>query len=129
MNDLDLNEKVREALASTNGNRHDAQKLLIAWAIKDHELLLEMTRQHLKAIATALIEHVGRAAAASPPPKPQDARLTQKNLDAIFANPSDSGMLHDKKRRSNAPPPKSTETQASAMRILVEAYARKRDES
>lgn len=128
MNDPYLNEKVREALASTNGNRHDAQKLLIAWAVKDHQLLLSMTGQHLKAIATALIERVERPAPAEQPPKAQqDAKLTRNNLDPVFAN-SGGSASHENRRKTNLPPPKSTEAQASAMRLLAEAFAKKRED-
>src|ERR1700722_13458247 len=52
--------KVLEALAATGNNRHDAQRLLITWAVRDPQLLLGMTKPHLKAIAAGLIEHATR---------------------------------------------------------------------
>ncbi|MER2520210.1 MAG: hypothetical protein ABTQ34_05925 [Bdellovibrionales bacterium] len=129
MTDIDLQAKVREALDSTNGNRHDAQKLLIAWAVRDHQMLLNMTKQHLKAIATALIECAERPPVPANTSQQADSKLSQKALVGILADDSNDHLVQDKRRRANLPPPKTTERQASAMRQLAEAYARKRDEN
>lgn len=127
MSDTDLQAKVREALTATNGNRHDAQQLLITWAVRDHQLLLNMTKHHLKAIATGLIERSER-----PPTEPKiqpDAKFSQNAVNNILSNAEDQRLIQDKRRHATLPPPKSTERQASAMRQLAEAYARKRDEN
>ncbi|MFY9287454.1 MAG: hypothetical protein WAO98_03020 [Alphaproteobacteria bacterium] len=115
--------KIKEALATTDGDKHDAQKLLITWAVRDPQLLLGMTKPHLKAIAAALIEHASRPASPDKPDNGPD-QFTRTAIDDIVA--SAKGRPGDKRRTVNVPPPKSTERQATAMRKLAAAFTKKR---
>jgi len=115
--------KIREALAATDENRHDAQKLLITWAVRDPALLLGMTKAHLKAIAAALIEHALRT-------KDEDGgdsgpdHFSKNEIDDMIATAG--GGPRDKRTHRSVPPPKSTERQATAMRKLAAAFTRKK---
>ncbi|MDP9127920.1 MAG: hypothetical protein M3N08_06655 [Pseudomonadota bacterium] len=124
MTDDYVQTKTQEAIAATGGNKHDAQKLLITWAVRDASLLLGMTKPHLKAIAAGLIDHAARLKSA---PRTQDSspdHFSQKAIDDMVA--SATGPLPKDKRTSrNIPPPKSTERQASTMRKLAAAFTKK----
>lgn len=117
--------KVREALNATGGDRHDAQKLLITWAVRDPALLLGVAKPHLKAIAASLIEHAARN-------KDEDKvslddgpdNLSRTAIDDIVAQTAKNPF--DKRKKSHLPPPKSTERQASTMRKLAAAFTKKR---
>jgi hypothetical protein len=117
--------KVREALNATDGDRHDAQKLLITWAVRDPALLLGVAKPHLKAIAAGLIEHAARS-------KDDDKvalddgpdNLSRTAIDDIVAQTAKNPF--DKRRKPTVPPPKSTERQASTMRKLAAAFTKKR---
>jgi hypothetical protein len=112
--------KIRDALAATDDNRHDAQKLLITWAVRDPSLLLGMVKPHLKAVAAALIEHALRTKDGEEDTGPD--RFSQNEIDDMIAA---SGLTSKDKRR-NLPPPKVTERQATAMRKLAAAFTRKK---
>jgi len=123
MTDDNVREKIKEALATTDGDKHDAQKLLITWAVRDPQLLLGITKPHLKAIAAALIEHAVRTKNAPSAPDNGPDGFTRTAIDDIVA--SASGRRSSEKRRNqNVPPPKSTERQANAMRKLAAAFTR-----
>lgn len=66
MTDSSVDGKVREALTAANGSRAVAQKILIAMAVKDPQLLLAMAQPFLQAIAAAAIERVLRRARSAP---------------------------------------------------------------
>jgi hypothetical protein len=121
MTDEYVRAKIGDALAATDDDKHDAQKLLITWAVRDQALLLGMTKPHLKAIAAALIDHAVRH-------KDEGDRgpdkFTRDEIDEIMA--SGARAVRDKRRNSNVPPPKSTERQANAMRKLAAAFTRKK---
>lgn len=117
--------KIKEALASTDGNRHDAQKLLITWAVRDPVLLLGMAKPHLKAIAANLIEHSLRSKPATRSSDDGPDQLPRTAIDEIVM----AATLHvplDKRKKQNLPPPKSTERQASTMRKLAAAFTKKK---
>lgn len=57
--------KVRDALVAAKGSRATAQKLLMAWAAEDPQLLLGISQPFLKAIAAAAIERGVRPSAPS----------------------------------------------------------------
>ncbi|KAA0688849.1 hypothetical protein [Azospirillum brasilense] len=59
--------KVRDALVAAKGSRATAQKLLMAWAAEDPQLLLGISQPFLKAIAAAAIERGVRPSAPSRP--------------------------------------------------------------
>lgn len=123
MTDDNVRTKITEALEATGGNRHDAQKLLITWAVRDPQLLLGITKPHLKAIAASLIEHATREKTDKPDNGPDN--FTKTAIDDIVA--SAAGVRgSDKRRHTNVPPPKSTERQASTMRKLAAAFTKKR---
>src|ERR1700722_6812732 len=102
--------KIMEALAAAGKNRHDAQKLLITWAVRDPQLLLGMTKPHLKAIAAGLIEHATRAKADAGTDDGPDT-ITRTAIDDIVAAATMKIPL-DNRKKSNLPPPKATERQA-----------------
>ncbi|WP_448202972.1 hypothetical protein [Azospirillum sp. sgz302134] len=52
--------KVRDALMAAKGSRATAQKLLMAWAVEDPQLLLGISQPFLKAIAAAAVERGAR---------------------------------------------------------------------
>jgi hypothetical protein len=118
--------KVKEALNATDGDRHDAQKLLITWAVRDPALLLGVAKPHLKAIAAALIEHAARAKPSSSDGIEDEGpdSLSRTAIDDIVAQTAKNPF--DKRKKSNLPPPKSTERQASTMRKLAAAFTKKR---
>jgi hypothetical protein len=119
--------KIKEAMASTGGDKHDAQKLLITWAVRDQNLLLSMTKPHLKAIAAGLIEHAMRIKGDGTESESGPDRLSRTAIDDIVASAT-GRRTPDKRngRPNNIPPPKSTERQANAMRKLAAAFTRKK---
>lgn len=123
MTDEHVKLKIKEALDSTGGDRHDAQKLLITWAVRDPQLLLGMTKPHLKAIAAALIEHATRQKGMGKADGGDNFSKTA--IDDIVASATDR-RGSGKARPSNIPPPKSTERQASTMRKLAAAFTKKK---
>lgn len=123
-----LHSKVFEALKATDGHRHDAQKLIITWAVRDVKLLLALAKPHLKAIVTGVIDHVLRMDGhKNDEGSAHDEHIARGTIDSILAK---GAVKHatDKRRRSNLPPPQSTERQANAMRRLAEAYKKKDSE-
>jgi hypothetical protein len=126
MTDDHVRLKVREALASAGGDRHDAQKLLITWAVRDPALLLGIAKPHLKAIAAGLIEHASRVKDDGSAPRDEGPdQLSRTAIDDIVASATMRVSL-DKRRKSTLPPPKSTERQASTMRKLAAAFTKKK---
>lgn len=121
-----VRQKIKEALAAVGGDRHDAQKLLITWAVRDMQLLLALTKPHLKAIAAGVIEHALRN-----PDAHHDAgaeHISKKDMDDILKKSAGSALNLDKRKKANIPPPKSTQRQADAMRKLAAAYTKKKGE-
>jgi hypothetical protein len=121
MTDDYVRAKIREALKSTGDNRHDAQRLLITWAVRDPTLLLGMAKPHLKAIAAALVEHSVRTKDEDGAGDPGPDHFSQNEIDNII-----SGQGKDRRMPRNLPPPKATERQASTMRKLAAAFTRKK---
>ena len=117
-----LRDKIKDAVESTSGNKHDAQKLLITWAVRDPQLLLGMTKPHLKAIAAGLVDHAMRPKTSS---SDGPNTFTRTAIDDIVAAATLRVPL-DKRKKPNVPPPKSTERQASAMRKLAAAFTKKK---
>jgi hypothetical protein len=120
-----LHNKVKEALVATNGNKQDAQKLLITWAVRDPQLLLSLTKPHLKAIAAGLIEYALRHKETPGVVDTGPDNFTRTAIDDIVASASLHAPL-DKRKKSTLPPPKSTERQASTMRKLAAAFTKKK---
>ncbi|BAI72789.1 hypothetical protein AZL_021510 [Azospirillum sp. B510] len=80
--------KVREAILAAKGSRMTAQKLLMAWAVEDPDLLRGIAQPFLKAIAAAAIERAGRPASGRPAARPAAA-------GAGGGRPSASGLSRD----------------------------------
>ncbi len=55
-----VQERAQQALIATQGDVDAAQKLLVAWAVRDQELLLGLAKSHLKALALAALEQTGK---------------------------------------------------------------------
>jgi len=125
MTDEYVRDKIKEALASTDSDRHDAQKLLITWAVRDPQLLLGITKPHLKAIVAALVEHASRTKGEGSKADSGPDQFSRTAIDDIVASAS-GRRTTDKRRNANLPPPKSTERQANAMRKLAAAFTRKK---
>ncbi|MBF5094603.1 hypothetical protein F1643_09070 [Azospirillum sp. INR13] len=62
--------KVREAILAAKGSRMNAQKILMAWAVEDPDLLRGIAQPFLKAIAAAAIERAGRPPSRSAAARP-----------------------------------------------------------
>ena len=82
--------KVREAIMAAKGSRATAQKLLMAWAAEDPDLLRGIAQPFLKAIAAAAIERAAR-----PPSNAASARSRTGGAAAGGARPSASGLSRD----------------------------------
>ncbi|KAA0598291.1 hypothetical protein J2848_001373 [Azospirillum lipoferum] len=81
--------KVREAILAAKGSRMNAQKILMAWAVEDPELLRGIAQPFLKAIAAAAIERAGR------PPSSRSAARPAAAGGAGGGRPSASGLSRD----------------------------------
>src|SRR5271168_1821337 len=124
MTDEYVRAKISEAIAATGGNKHDAQKLLITWAVRDASLLLGMAKPHLKAIAAGLIDHAARAKTGAREKDSGPDHFSRTAIDDIVAGVSGKRGA-DKRAQRNIPPPKSTERQATTMRKLAAAFTKK----
>lgn len=124
MTDEYVRAKIDEAIASTGGNKHDAQKLLITWAVRDASLLLGITKPHLKAIAAGLIDHASRTKVSRRDTESEPDHISRTAIDDIVAGVSGK-RGGDKRSQRNIPPPKSTERQATTMRKLAAAFTKK----
>lgn len=80
--------KVREAILAAKGSRMNAQKILMAWAVEDPDLLRGIAQPFLKAIAAAAIERAGRPANSRPAARPSAS-------GAGGGRPSASGLSRD----------------------------------
>ncbi len=89
MNDRYVDERVREALTLARGSRGEAQKLLVAWAMRDDRLLQEIARPFLKAICGAAVEGAWRRGVR--PGTTPPVRQGQLSQDAVRAIVSQIG--------------------------------------
>jgi hypothetical protein len=117
--------KVQEALAAAGDHKHDAQKLLITWAVRDQQLLLGMTKPHLKAIAAGLVDHALRGKNETSGDDTGPDTFSRTAIDDIVASATMRVPL-DKRKKSTVPPPKATERQAATMRKLAAAFTKKK---
>lgn len=81
--------KVREAILAAKGSRMNAQKILMAWAVEDPDLLRGIAQPFLKAIAAAAIERAGRPASSRP------AAARPSAAGGGGGRPSASGLSRD----------------------------------
>lgn len=120
-----VRSKTREALAVSGNNRHDAQKILITWAVRDPQLLLGLTKPHLKAITAGFIDHMLREKTAEQGSDRGPDSLSRTAIDDIISD-ARVNYAQEKRKKTNVPPPKSTERQASTMRKLAAAFTKKK---
>lgn len=121
MSEAYVSTKVQEALEATGGDKRDAQKLLITWAVRDQQLLLGLAKPHLKAIAAARLEHVSRPEKTSA--SAEHVELSRKEVDDIIMGQGKG----EKRGHIKVPPPKSSERQASVMHQLAAAFKKKKN--
>ncbi|CAO3374373.1 hypothetical protein [Azospirillum argentinense] len=84
--------KVRDALVAAKGSRATAQKLLMAWAAEDPQLLLGISQPFLKAIAAAAIERGVRPSAPSRSAPAQPGR-SRGSLDSSLSKEALADVL------------------------------------
>lgn len=53
-------DKIKEALKEAGGNATQAQKLLINWATRDHDLLLALVKPHITGITAHAVNRVAQ---------------------------------------------------------------------
>lgn len=116
MSDEYINAKIAEALKATDGDKHDAQKLLITWAVRDQQLLLGLAKPHLKALVSARIDQTVRT-----PSKSSSAKSKKETDELVLAH-----TKGEKRGHVAVPPPKSSSHQASMMHKLAEAFRKKK---
>lgn len=117
MSDSYVDAKIHEALQATNGDKKDATKLLVTWAVRDQALLLGIAKPDLKELAQTRVEEVLRKLKKTD----VDKALASKEKEAILL-----GQIKGEKRNPvKVPPPKSSERQASVMHQLAAAFRKK----
>lgn len=128
MSDTYVTLKIREALKAAQGSRSQAQRVLIAWALDDEQLLRGLCKPFLKAIAGSAVDRVARGTgmtSAAPAPgqgvvraaRPQSGpkKLSPQMLDAIIARMGTGGGA--------APPPAEDHSeQAGNLKALAAAF-------
>lgn len=120
MTDAYVNAKILEALEATGGDKHDAQKLLITWAIRDQQLLLGFAKPHLKELIAARIGESFK----------KMRRQSKQGEKSLFASEID--FLMERKtggeKRSHPkgfPSRKTSLRQASVMQHIAAAFKKK----
>lgn len=133
MSETYVSMKIREALAASQGSRPQAQRLLMAWALADEQLLRGLATPHLKGIVAAAIDRSTRGGAASAatttvPRQAAPQKLTQAQLDAIVSRMGGSRVATQPPILNGAPPPRTdgTQRQAVSVRTLAAAFARRK---
>ena len=132
--DPQLAEKVQAALAKSGGNRRLAQSMLLTWAMEDAALLRALVAPYLTGI-------VGRAidAARAPAARPASAKAADRVADATApvedrekAPMTDdlldrlADQLGEHFDRTPRPAAEGAARQASSLRTLAVAHARRR---
>lgn len=120
-----VQERAQQALIATQGDTDAAQKLLVAWAVRDQELLLGLAKSHLKALALAALEQAGKQMIA--PTQQRAAPLPPETLARLMNQP---GV-----RRHKTTPPQPEETplldperQAQTWQAIVKSFKKKKEE-
>ncbi|QJE72946.1 hypothetical protein HHL28_07465 [Aerophototrophica crusticola] len=120
--------KIREALAAAQGSRAQAQRILVAWALDDDQLLRGLCKPFLRAIAGSAIASAAKGqpapASVTPAPgqgitrgaKPAPRKLPPQMLDAIIARMGT--------QQPEPTPPEGGE-QAESLKTLAAAFKRK----
>ncbi|MEE3625221.1 hypothetical protein UCD39_14695 [Nitrospirillum sp. BR 11752] len=141
MSETYVSMKIREAMAQAQGSRAQAQRILMAWALADEQLMRGLCKPFLKGITGAAIERAYRGTGAAPSLAPASAaagttarrapapqRLTQAQLDAIVARMGGTRLANQPPILNGAPPPKTDGTvkQAASVKALAAAFHRKK---
>lgn len=119
MSDAYVTGKIQEALKATSGDKKDAAKLLLTWAVRDQALLLGLTKPNLKDVIAERIEETSK----SLKKKSSGESSSAKPRESAIVFPQGRG---EKRTASKVPPPKSSERQASVMHQLVAAFKAKK---
>lgn len=132
MSDTYVTLKIREALKAAQGSRSQAQRVLIAWALDDEQLLRGLCKPFLKAIAGSAVDRVARGGAittATPAPgqgvvraaRPSAGpkKLSPQMLDAIISRMGTGG--------GGAPAPADDgHEQADNLKALAAAFTQRK---
>ena len=113
-----VSAKIQEALKATGGNKHDAQKLIITWAVRDPTLMLGLAKPHMKGIVAAWIDHENRSGKKK---TEKAASFTEADAKAILEGTG----AHEKRKAVKVPPPKASAHQATVMQHIVDAFKKK----
>lgn len=135
MSDTYVTMKAKEALASAQGSRSQALRLLVAWALADEQLLRGLCKPFLPAIAGSAIERIARGTGAPAPAPVRTAgakpaakrKLSPQVLDAIINRMGQPGAAP--MRLGNAPDAPGADEppqQADAMKTLAAAFKQRR---
>ncbi len=120
-------EKALEALKATGGDKLDAQKLLITWALRNHDLLVDFVRPHMKAIAASIIDRASRTKQVDGMEnKPVELSDHARTVIDDLVTAAVKHVPYEKQRNVIVPPPKETTRQANAMRRVAEAFSEKK---
>lgn len=132
MSDTYVTLKIREALKAAQGSRSQAQRVLIAWALDDEQLLRGLCKPFLKAIAGSAVDRVARGGAittATPAPgqgvvrsaRPSTGpkKLSPQMLDAIISRMGTGGG-------AVPPPADDGHEQADNLKALAAAFTQRK---
>lgn len=132
MSDTYVTLKIREALKAAQGSRSQAQRVLIAWALDDEQLLRGLCKPFLKAIAGSAVDRVARGGsittavpapgqgvvrAARPSSGPK--KLSPQMMDAIIARMGTGGG-------GASAPPDDGQEQADNLKALAAAFTQRK---
>ncbi len=115
--------KVRDALMAAKGSRTTAQKLLMAWAVDDPQLMLGIAQPFLKAISAAAIERGARSPSGARPAAPgvrgrsaPDSALSKEALANVLSrlgrDPDEDEAPQPRKAAAAGPSPMRSATMA-----------------
>jgi len=113
--------KIKEAIKAAGGDKQDAQKLLITWAVRDQSLLLGLTKPHLKAIVNSWIGNAMRPQNKVADKTGEEIKFSNEEIGRMVASSPGSG-----KRSATVPPPKSSARQASMMHHIAAAFRKRK---
>ncbi len=120
-----VQERAQQALIATQGDVDAAQKLLVAWAVRDQELLLGLAKSHLKALALAALEQAGKQMIT--PANQRAAPLPPETLTRLMNQP---GV-----RRYKTAPPELEDTplldperQAQTWQAIAKSFKKKKED-
>ncbi|MFY8095090.1 MAG: hypothetical protein ACOVN0_16545 [Niveispirillum sp.] len=132
MSDTYVTLKIREALKAAQGSRSQAQRVLIAWALDDEQLLRGLCKPFLKAIAGSAVDRVARGggiSTATPAPGQGVVRsarpgtgpkkLSPQMLDAIISRMGTGGG-------GATPPADDGHEQADNLKALAAAFTQRK---